>query len=166
MLTIFIISFIISVITTVANKYLVDQEQMKEMKERSKVLQAKLKEARDSGDPKLMAEVQIEQQNFMSEQTKMMGNSFKPMIVTMVPILLFFYWMWNSVLSKSVIILPDFVYWCLLTPLWQSLYGFFYHSAPSAVLPAGLLAVGWLSWYLLSVFAIGQVLRKVMGLSQ
>jgi uncharacterized membrane protein (DUF106 family) len=58
-----------------------------------KGFQQEMMAAQKSGDPKAMAEVQKKQSEFMKLQQEMMMNSFKPMIVTMVPILLIFWWM-------------------------------------------------------------------------
>ena len=81
-LTVLIIAFIVSLITTIANKYLVDQDEMNEIQARSKKLTSELREAQKKGDGKKIAELQARQSEMMQDQSKMMTNSFKPMIVT------------------------------------------------------------------------------------
>ncbi|MBX7076313.1 MAG: EMC3/TMCO1 family protein [Methanobacteriaceae archaeon] len=155
MLTIFVISLIISLITTIAQKLLVDQDEMHQIQEDMKAYQNEMKEAQQSGDNKKLAKLQSQQGEMMAQQSEMMKMSFKPMIVTFIPILLVFYWMAQSVVSKTIVSLPPAVYYTLLTPIWHMFYG-----PPTTSLP---YAVGWLGWYILCTFALSQILRKYMG---
>ena len=160
-LTVLIIAFIVSLITTIANKYLVDQEEMNEIQARSKKLTSELREAQKKGDGKKIAELQARQTEMMKDQSAMMSNQFKPMIVTFVPIILIFFWMRASAISSLVIILPPSVYWLTLTPLWHLLGGFLYGG--KATIPYG---IGWLLWYMICTFGMSQILRKYLGFKQ
>ena len=160
-LTVLIIAFIVSLITTVANKYLVDQDEMNEIQARSKKLTSELREAQKKGDGKKIAELQAKQTEMMQEQSKMMTNSFKPMIVTFVPIILIFFWMRASAISNLVIILPPSVYWVTLTPFWHFIGSFMYGG--KATIPYG---IGWLLWYMICTFGMSQILRKFLGFKQ
>jgi len=135
-LTVLVIAFIVSLITTIANKYLVDQDEMNEIQARSKKLTSELREAQKKGDGKKVAELQARQTEMMQDQSKMMTNSFKPMIVTFVPIILIFFWMRSSAISGMVIHLPPSVYWVTLTPFWHFLGGFLYGG--KATIPYGI----------------------------
>ncbi|MDR2966761.1 MAG: EMC3/TMCO1 family protein [Methanobacteriaceae archaeon] len=158
LLTIFLISLIISFITTLANKLLVDQDEMESLQNEMKEFQKEMKEAQQSGDSKALAKAQSKQKDFMSKQSKMMKNSFKPLIVTFIPIILMFWWMAQSTVSNVIVSLPPFAYYVLLTPIWHMFYG-----PPSTTIP---YAVGWLGWYILCTFAMTQTLRKFMGFKQ
>ena len=160
-LTVLIIAFIVSLITTVANKYLVDQDEMNEIQARNKAFQKELRDAQKRGDGKKVAELQAKQADMMQEQSKLMTNSFKPMIVTFVPIILIFFWMRTSAISHLVIILPPSVYWLTLTPLWHFIGGFIYGG--QATIPYG---IGWLLWYMICTFGMSQILRKFLGFKQ
>lgn len=160
-LTVLIIAFIVSLITTIANKYLVDQDEMNEIQAKSKKLTSELREAQKKGDGKKIAELQARQTEMMQEQTAMMSNQFKPMLVTMVPIILIFFWMRTSVISNLVIILPPSVYWLTLTPFWHFIGGFMYGG--KATIPFG---IGWLLWYMICTFGMSQILRKFLGFKQ
>jgi uncharacterized membrane protein (DUF106 family) len=160
-LTVLIIAFIVSLITTIANKYLVDQDEMNEIQERNKTFQKELREAQKSGDGKKIAELQSKQTEMMQEQSKMMTNSFRPMIVTFVPIILIFFWMRTSAISNLVLILPPSVYWVTLTPFWHFIGGFMYGG--KATIPYG---IGWLLWYMICTFGMSQILRKFLGFKQ
>ena len=159
--TVFIISTIISLITTIANKYLVDQDEMNKVNAEMKEFNAKLREAQKSGDGKEVARLQAEQADMMAKQTEMMTSSFKPMIVTMVPILLIFWWMRSSVISSLVVMLPPSVYYISLTPFWHWLGHFLYGG--NATIPFG---IGWLLWYMICTFAMSQIIRKFLGFKQ
>ena len=160
-LTVLLIAIIISFFTTFANKLLVDQEAMEESRKEMKEFQERMKAAQQSGDSKELAKVQAEQQQIMAKQSSMMMSSFKPMIVTLVPIMLMFWWMAQPTnpINHIVIQLPEFVYYILLVPLWQAIYGMFYGGGSSA-LP---FTAGWLGWYMMCTFSMTQILRKFMG---
>ena len=160
-LTVLIIAFFVSLITTIANKYLVDQDEMNEIQERNKAFQKELREAQKKGDGKRMAELQAKQTEMMQDQSKMMTNSFKPMIVTFVPIILIFFWMRTSAISGLVVILPPSVYWVTLTPFWHFIGHFLYGG--NATIPYG---IGWLLWYMICTFGMSQILRKFLGFKQ
>ena len=108
-LTVLIIAFIVSLITTVANKYLVDQDALNEKQAKMKEFNKELREAQKRGDGKKMAQLQAQQTEMMKENTEMMSEQFKPMIVTFVPIILIFFWMRASAIHDLVIILPKTV---------------------------------------------------------
>ena len=160
-LTVLIIAFIVSLITTVANKYLVDQDELNAQQAEMKEFNAKLRDAQKRGDGKEIAKLQAEQTELMQQQTAMMTNQFKPMIVTFVPIILIFFWMRSSAIHDLVIILPKTVYWVTLTPLWHVIGSFLYGG--QATIPYG---IGWLLWYMICTFGMSQILRKFLGFKQ
>ena len=160
-LTVLIIAFIVSLITTIANKYLVDQDALNEKQAKMQEFNKELRDAQKRGDGKKMAELQAKQAEMMKENTAMMSEQFKPMIVTFVPIILIFFWMRTSAIHDLVIILPSTVYWVTLTPLWHVLGSFFYGG--QATIPYG---IGWLLWYMICTFGMSQILRKFLGFKQ
>ena len=160
-LTVLIIAFFVSLITTIANKYLVDQDEMNAIQERNKAYQKELRDAQKRGDGKKMAELQAKQSEMMKDQSAMMSNQFKPMIVTFVPIILIFFWMRSSAISSLVVTLPTTVYWITLTPFWHALGGIIYGG--KATIPFG---IGWLLWYMICTFGMSQILRKFLGFKQ
>jgi uncharacterized membrane protein (DUF106 family) len=160
-LTVLIIAFIVSLITTIANKYLVDQDEMNAVQAEMKEFQAELRDAQKKGDGKRVAELQAKQPEIMSKQSKMMSSQFKPMIVTFVPIILIFFWMRTSSIHNLVIILPKTVYWVTLTPAWHFIGQFLYGG--KATIPYG---IGWLLWYMICTFGMSQIIRKYLGFKQ
>ncbi len=160
-LTVLIIAFIVSLITTIANKYLVDQDELNAQQAEMKEFNARLRDAQKRGDGKEVAKLQAEQAELMKNQTAMMTNQFKPMIVTFVPIILIFFWMRSSAIHDLVIILPKTVYWVILTPVWHFIGSFLYGG--QATIPYG---IGWLLWYMICTFGMSQILRKFLGFKQ
>lgn len=160
-LTVLIIAFIVSLITTIANKYLVDQDELNEQQAEMKEFQSRLRDAQKRGDGKEIAKLQAEQSEMMAKQSQMMTSQFKPMFVTFVPIILIFFWMRSSAIHDLVVILPKTVYWVTLTPIWHVIGSFFYGG--QATIPYG---IGWLLWYMICTFGMSQILRKFLGFKQ
>ena len=158
---VFIIATIIAFLITLANKLLVDQDRLQHLQKEMKVHQQEMMQAQKSGDSKALAEVQKKQSKFMDMQKEMMLNSFKPMIVTFVPIIIIFYWMaGNPLISQFYVQLPTFGYYIFLVPLFQWIATMFYPVG--AVTP--FATISWLGWYILVSFAMSQIFRKFMGL--
>ena len=160
-LTVLIIAFIVSLITTVANKYLVDQDKVNENQKKSRELSSRMREAQKKGDGKELAKLQAEQTEMLKNQNAVMMESFKPMLVTFVPIILIFFWMRTSIISNLVLILPAPAYWLTLTPFWHFIGQFLYGG--KATIPYG---IGWLLWYMICTFGMSQILRKFLGFKQ
>ena len=85
---ILLIAFFISVLVTVVYKYTTNQTDMKRMKDQQKEFQAKMKSLRDKPDEMMRVQKEAMKVNF-----EYMKQSFKPTLITMLPILLIFGWM-------------------------------------------------------------------------
>jgi len=92
-----ILSLLISLIIVIITKFTTDQDLMKHMKGESKELQKQMKALKD--DPKKMMEVQ---KQHMEMSMKMMKQSFRPMLFTLIPILLIFGWMQERLAYEPV----------------------------------------------------------------
>jgi len=158
---VFIISTIVAFLITLANKLLVDQDRLQLIQKEMKEYQQEMMKAQKSGDPKLMKDVQKKQSKFMELQKEMMFNSFKPMIVTFVPIIIVFYWLaGNPIISHIYVQLPTFGYYLFLVPFFQWIAKLFYPVG--AITPFATIA--WLGWYIMVSFAMSMVFRKFLGL--
>lgn len=160
-LTVLIIAFLVSLISTIANKYLVDHDRNNKIQKEIKEFNNQLMVAQQNADTQKLEKLQGEQANMLKLQSEMMMNSIKPLLVTYIPIILMFFWMKTSVIQNMVIVLPKPLYWIILTPLWHFIGGIFYGGG--AVIP---YAIGWLLWYMICTFGTGQILRKLFGLKQ
>lgn len=83
-----IIALLISVIITVVYKYMTDQTMMKDVKTRQKDLQKKMKELRNQPDKLIKV-----QKEAMDLNLKYMSQSFKPTLITFLPIIIIFGWL-------------------------------------------------------------------------
>ena len=88
LIAVILISLIISIIITVVYKYVTDQKRMKELKDTIKTNQKRMKELKD--DPKKVMEVQ---KKTMEINMELMKHSFKPTIITLLPIIIIFGWL-------------------------------------------------------------------------
>ncbi len=76
-----LVSFFISLV----NYFVLDKEKMREIKEKQKALQEEMK--KHKGNPEKMMELN---KQLFSHMGEMMRHSFKPMLITLIPLLLFF----------------------------------------------------------------------------
>ena len=83
-----IISLLISLIITIVYKYVTDQTLMKDLKQRQKEMQKKMKELKK--EPEKMMKVQKEA---MELNMRYMKQSFKPTLITFIPIIIIFGWL-------------------------------------------------------------------------
>jgi len=83
-----LISFLISIIITLVYKFMTDQTMMKDLKTRQKEMQKKMKALR--GEPDKLMKVQKEA---MDVNMKYMTQSFKPTLITFLPIIIIFGWL-------------------------------------------------------------------------
>ena len=87
-LGILVIALIVSILITLVYKFMTNQAEMKRLKDQQKEFQGRMKELRDK--PEEMMKVQKEAMKLNMEYMK---HSFKPTLITMLPILLIFGWM-------------------------------------------------------------------------
>ncbi|MFH1359041.1 MAG: EMC3/TMCO1 family protein [archaeon] len=119
-LSIITISFLVSFFVTIVRFYMTDREKMREIKSRQKELRKKIKEHRNN--PEKMMEFNKQMMQDMPEQMK---QSFKPMIITMIPVLILFRWLWSvygdTPLSKVFIFFPAWLWWYIIASIVLSL---------------------------------------------
>ncbi|MDO8642307.1 MAG: EMC3/TMCO1 family protein [Candidatus Woesearchaeota archaeon] len=85
----FIISLVISALTTLVYKLVTNQERMREIREKTKALQKEIKETSKKDPAKAM---ELQKKLFAMSKEQMMG-SFKPMFITLLPLLIIFGWL-------------------------------------------------------------------------
>lgn len=83
-----IISFILTLLTSLSYKFLTNQKELKQHKEDMNKLQKEIKELKDN--PQKMMEKQKE---IMEKNLKMMKYSIKPMLITFIPLIIIFGWL-------------------------------------------------------------------------
>lgn len=85
---IIVLSFIVTLAITIVTYFMTDREKMKEIKDRQKSLKEEMKKYRDN--PEKMMELNKRMLEEMPEQFK---HSLKPMLVTIIPLLILFGWL-------------------------------------------------------------------------
>lgn len=83
-----LISLIFTFLVTLAYKYFTDQTLMKQLKEDLKKLRKEMKDFKDN--PEKMIDIQKKSFEKSMQQMKM---QFKPMLITLIPLLLLFSWL-------------------------------------------------------------------------
>ena len=86
-ISIVLLAFLITLITTLVTKYTTNQDRMKELKNIQKACQITLKD--NKGNPKKEQEIQKE---IMDCSMELLRHSLKPMLITMIPLVIFFWW--------------------------------------------------------------------------
>lgn len=86
--TVFIVSFLVSLLVTVIYKFVTNQEEMKRLKSELKEYQKQVKESKES--PEKIMELQ---KKAMGVNMQYMKQSFKPTLITFIPIILIFGWL-------------------------------------------------------------------------
>ena len=82
-----IFSVAVTLISTLAQKWLTNQEHLRSLKKRQKEIQKELKKCKDDN---IMKELNLEMMKIMGVMFK---SSMKPMFVTIIPFLLLFVWL-------------------------------------------------------------------------
>ncbi len=85
--SILVVSVFVTLVSTLAHKWLTNQEHMKSLKVRQKEIQKELKGCKDMD---IMKELNAE---MMKLTGVMMKASFRPMFVTIIPFLILFWWL-------------------------------------------------------------------------
>lgn len=108
--SIILISLIITIFITTVRYFMVDREKIKEIKARQKELRKEIKLVKDN--PEKMMELNKQMMEDMPEQMK---QQFKPMLITMIPILILFRWMWSvygeTTLASTSFLFPVWLWW-------------------------------------------------------
>ena len=87
-ISIIFISFLVTLVVTIVSYYFTDREKMKEIKERQKHLRTEMKKHKDN--PEKMMEIN---QKMLEDIPEQMKQSFKPMLITIIPLIIFFGWL-------------------------------------------------------------------------
>jgi uncharacterized membrane protein (DUF106 family) len=109
-ISIILVSLLVTVFITTVRYFMVDRDKLKEIKERQKELRKEVKKYKDN--PEKMLELNQQMLEDMPEQFK---QSFKPMLITMIPVLILFKWMWSiygeTALSGTSFLFPVWLWW-------------------------------------------------------
>lgn len=85
-----LVSFILTLLMTLAYKFFTDQKVMKTLKEEMKEMQKGLKDTTQTVEKKMSL-----QKDMMAKNLEYMKHSMKPMLITFLPIIVIFGWLRN-----------------------------------------------------------------------
>ncbi|RLI35235.1 hypothetical protein DRO55_05480 [Candidatus Bathyarchaeota archaeon] len=133
-----VISFIISLATTLLNRKLINKEQFMKWQEEINRWEAMMKRAKRTGDRKLLAKAKRQEPRIMQLRSRMMTQQMKGGAITFVPLLL----------------------------VWQFLIGSF-RDVPVAYLPGlnGPLVMPFFIWYIICSFFVSTIVSRILGVS-
>lgn len=139
-----LLSFFLSLVTSLTNRLLTDREQMRAWTQEIAAWREDSRKATRTGDKKLMAKVKKQQKHIMQLQSKMTWQSMKTSFLWFIPLML--------------------LWWLFLTPLYTSA-----ETGPIAVayIPwfgSDPLPLIYVYWYMLCSFLSGVLLSRLLGL--
>ncbi|HLC72060.1 MAG TPA: EMC3/TMCO1 family protein [Candidatus Nanoarchaeia archaeon] len=126
------ISLVLAFLTSMAQKYLTNQQEMKSLKDAQNKFREEMKQHRS--DPAKFAEIQKQS---MEKSLQYMRHSFKPLIFTMLPVIAMFGWLKVTFLPAG-----DIFHWGFTIWPWGP-------------------GIGWLWTYFLSQMIFTMVIRKL-----
>ena len=96
-IAIIILSFLVTIVITTVTYFMTDRIKMKEIKDRQKELRADMKKFKDH--PEKVMELNKKMMADLPEQMKL---SFKPLLVTLIPLLIFFGWLRGTFVDTTL----------------------------------------------------------------
>ena len=110
--SIMIVAFLVTLVMTIITKKITNQNRIKELRDIQKACQIKLKDSK--GDSQKQGEIQ---KQIMDCSLELMKHSFKPTLITFIPLLLFFVWI-RGIYSP---IFSSWIWWYILTAIGSSI---------------------------------------------
>jgi len=128
-----VISMILTLLVTLAYKFLTNQQEIKKLKGESKELRKQMKDHKENEDKRLEI-----QKKSMEKSLKMMKQTMRPALFYMIPLLIVFSWLRNTFKGSG-----ELLSWGFSIPLLGS--GF-----------------GWLGVYILTTLIFNGIARKLL----
>lgn len=145
------VAFVLSVVSNLANRFMVDVKKVREISVEVKAWQDEFNKARKSGDKQLLAKVNKKQAAVMRLQSKMMMGRMKVTFIFFIPFLL----VWN-VLSRFYGALPGggFTAYSPFHFTWLL-------EGPPVF--SNAIKISYFTWYLVCSFAISLPMSRMLG---
>lgn len=115
-ISISIVALFISLIITIINYFVLDKDKLHSIKARQKELQEKMQAYKKAGNSSKMLEIQKE---IASSSLEMMKHSMKPMLITFIPIIIFFSWIRSVFVLTSIS--TTWIWWYLVSSMIGSI---------------------------------------------
>jgi len=111
---IIVLSFIVTLFITIVTYFMTDRTRMKEIRERQKNLREEIKKYKNN--PEKMMELNKQMMEDMPEQLR---HSFKPMIVTIIPLLILLGWLKTT--FAETVIASTWIWWYIGSSIFFSI---------------------------------------------
>jgi len=145
------VALVLSLVSTTANRFLVDVQRMKSISEEVKAWRSEMDKAKKSNDKKLLAKVTKKQEAMMKLQSKTMWDRMKVSFIFIVPFYVIF-----IILSRFYgnihVALSPFTIPMLLT-------------GPTDANWPGAIELAYVSWYIICSFSISLPLSRLFGVN-
>jgi uncharacterized membrane protein (DUF106 family) len=142
------VALALSVVSTTANRFLVDVQKMKMISDEVKAWRSELDKAKKTNDKKLLAKATKRQEAMMKLQSKMMWDRMKVSFIFIVPFYIIFIILSNVFKHTTVALSPFTI--PMLMP---------------AANDAGMIMLPYVSWYIVCSFAISLPLSRLLGVN-
>jgi uncharacterized membrane protein (DUF106 family) len=139
--SIMLLSMLFTFLTSLANRLLVNQEQLRAWRKEVSAWNDQFKEARKTKDKKLMAKVTKQQPKIMKIQSKMMWQSMKVSFIFMIP----FFIIWQLLIGK------------------YGIYPIAYLPGVGTNLPLPFFGQSLFWWYILCSMSFGIIFSRLLG---
>lgn len=115
-IAIIVLSLLVSLFTTLVNYFLTDQNRLREIKKRQKDLQGEIKAHQKAGNHEKVLALNKEMMSYVGETFK---HSMIPMLVTIVPILIFFSYLRTTFAATSIA--SSWIWYYLIAAIFSSM---------------------------------------------
>jgi len=143
---ILLLSMSLTLVTSLANRFLTNQDQLRAWRREIAEWTAEFNKARKTGDKKLLAKVQKRQPQITKLQSKMTWQSMKVSFIFMIPFIL----LWSLFLTPTYMYVTAVAY---IPNILGSEGG------------ASFMPLSHFWWYLLCSFLFGTLFARILGLA-
>ncbi len=145
------IALVLSLVSTTANRFLVDVQKMRSISDEVRIWRAEMDRAKKTDDKKLLAKVNKKQEAMMKLQSKMMWDRMKVSFIFIVPFYVIFIVL-SKFFSDTFVALSPFTVPMLL-------------NGPPSPIWSGAVQLAYVSWYIICSFGISLPLSRLFGVN-
>ncbi len=150
-IAVLVIATIVTVFSSIIQKYTMDWALFRRVQENNQVFQKKFKEAQLAGDKKKLKQLEGERMSMMEDQAEMSKQQLKPMgfiVFVSIPLFWWAYWYLSQPANNT------------MTMIWPMLN----NNLPIPLAHTLLIFPYWVVWSLMCSLAISSVIRKALNI--
>ncbi len=154
-LGVILVALLISIFITLVNYWMVDYDEVKEIREEVSDYRSRLMKAKKKGNKKEIRKLEGQKKRINELNAKMTGMTMKPLLITMAPIFILFAWFRHTAAYGVPILELPFPLFDLPVIGW--FFGYFHGEMAANLLGAYGL-------YFLCAMVFGQTWRKLLNM--